>query len=120
MNNYKEQIIREKTLHIEKYCLVEDIEPEYFKQHTEEIKELNKTRLVTQFKYLTDRSIEKIVKYPKTWFEVFKKQYFPKWLIKKFPVNYQIIEIKITECFPTTQYDVGKPYYTIAYMDYYE
>lgn len=33
-------------------------------------------------------------KHPKNWKEAFKERWFPKWLLKKFPVKYAVLDIK--------------------------
>ncbi len=54
---------------------------------------------------------------PKTWFEHFKKECFPNWLLKKFPVKYNIekreIEYKVEAYYPhaNISIDGGDRYY---------
>jgi len=36
------------------------------------------------------------VSYPSSWWQMLKEQYFPKWLLKKYPVKYTIKKRKVT------------------------
>ena len=42
---------------------------------------------------LLGRSMDEI-KYPTDWKQAFKERWFPKWLLKKYPVKYRIINVK--------------------------
>ena len=51
------------------------------------------------------------IKYPSSWWQMFKEQYFPQWLINKFPIKYIIkrrrVTFKVYELYP--QFPVVKP-----------
>lgn len=48
---------------------------------------------------------------PATWWQMFKEQYFPKWLLKHFPVEYYDMSFAILTKFPEYNYppEFGKP-----------
>ncbi len=41
-----------------------------------------------------------VFKYPLDWWQAFKKQWFPRWLLKKFPVMYRTIEFDAKAYYP--------------------
>lgn len=43
------------------------------------------------------------VKYPKNWWQAVKERFFPKVLIKRYPVEYQVYKLTATECYPEIQ-----------------
>lgn len=54
---------------------------------------------------------EELLKRPKTWWQMFKAQYFPKWLLRRFPV--QMEEIWVTHKFPELEipeYALGREF----------
>lgn len=42
----------------------------------------------------------KMVTYPLNWKEAFKERWFPKWILKRYPVQYKEIELSIAEVYP--------------------
>lgn len=44
-----------------------------------------------------DRKTE-TVSYPSTWWDAFKKRFFPEWLKKYFPVSYTEYTVRMTQC----------------------
>lgn len=41
------------------------------------------------------RTIDRVVEYPADWKEAFKERWFPKWLLQKFPVKYEVYDVKV-------------------------
>ena len=41
------------------------------------------------------------IKYPETWWQHFKLRWFPKWLLKRFPVVYEIRKVDVQVIYPT-------------------
>lgn len=54
------------------------------------------------------------VSYPSSWWQMFKKQYFPKWLLKSFPIKYITLKrkviFKVYELYP--KLPIAMPQYT--------
>ena len=54
------------------------------------------------------------IKYPSYWWQMFKEQHFPKWLINKFPIKYIIkrrnVTFEIYELYP--QFPIVRPNWT--------
>lgn len=44
--------------------------------------------------------IQKTVKYPSDWRQAFKERWYPKWLLKKYPVKYTKIELVSQTLYP--------------------
>lgn len=42
---------------------------------------------------------------PKDWFEALKERFFPKWVLKKFPVKYRVEKINVEALFPKIKMD---------------
>jgi len=40
------------------------------------------------------------VKYPATWWQAFKEQYFPWWLLKRYPVERTVVYVNFKEIYP--------------------
>lgn len=63
--------------------------------------------------------VEVSVKYPATCWQMFKEQYFPYWLKKKFPVQYKTKSekkhIEMMRVFPELEIDLKRPLYKIIY-----
>ena len=58
-------------------------------------------------------------KYPRSWFQMLKAQYLPKWLKRKFPIKYrtksQTVYGKLMECYPQAPASIRKgPHYSIV------
>lgn len=50
---------------------------------------------------------EKRCQYPADWKEAFKERWFPKWLLKRYPVKYTYIEMKAVQLYPKIQLPNG-------------
>ena len=77
-------------------------------------------RIVTQaaidqiFRLATQE--EELAKYPATWWQFFKEAYFPKWLLRKFPVQYE--EIWAVRKYPEINIpDLGSEYVHFKIID---
>lgn len=46
------------------------------------------------------------IKYPATWRDAFKERWFPKWLLRRYPVNYQVHEISARTLYPNFKISV--------------
>lgn len=44
------------------------------------------------------------VYYPADWWQAFKKQYFPAWLLKRFPVKMESVTISLDAIYPTVAF----------------
>ena len=42
---------------------------------------------------------------PQDWFEALKERFFPKWVLKKFPVKYRVEKINVEALFPKIKMD---------------
>jgi len=42
---------------------------------------------------------------PQDWLEAFKERFFPKWVLKKFPVKYRVEKINVEALFPKIKMD---------------
>jgi hypothetical protein len=42
----------------------------------------------------------KTIEYPADWFQAFKQRFFPRWLIKYFPINMNVIRIEADVLYP--------------------
>lgn len=40
------------------------------------------------------RKVNEEIKYPKDWWEALKERFFPKWLLRRFPVEYTKVGVK--------------------------
>ena len=59
---------------------------------------------------------EELAKYPATWWQAFKETFFPKWLLRKFPVQYE--EIWAVHKFPEVNIpDLGTEYVHFKILD---
>lgn len=51
--------------------------------------------------YITSQKLpEKEIKYPKTWWDAFKVQYYPVWLLKLFPAKLEVVTISAQLMYP--------------------
>jgi hypothetical protein len=41
-----------------------------------------------------------IYKYPSNWKESLKERFFPKWLLKKYPIDYDVLSVSLEEIYP--------------------
>jgi hypothetical protein len=62
-----------------------------------DVEETIKDRLRMSMSYqFYQRDAVPPVQYPKDWWEAFKERWFPKWLLKRYPVRYRVVNMK--EC----------------------
>ena len=53
---------------------------------------------------------EVIIKYPQDWQEAFKERWFPKWLLKKYPVKYTKEKVSAKIFYPEIKIPATKSY----------
>ena len=51
-------------------------------------------------RFFTEKVGVKEVKYPATWWQMFKKQYFPGWLLQRFPVKEKVVTLDMRVIYP--------------------
>lgn len=51
-------------------------------------------------RFFADDEYSETITYPVTWWDAFKDRWFPKWLQKRFPVNYKVHEISSRVIYP--------------------
>jgi hypothetical protein len=59
-------------------------------------------RLVVRM--LSERPKDETVSYPADWWQAFKEQYFPEWLLRHFPVKMESVIISIAAIYPTVAF----------------
>jgi hypothetical protein len=59
-------------------------------------------------------AFHKVIKYPKDWFEFFKQRWFPKWLLKKYPIKYRYHTLDIKTIYPKIKISVPKEKYNLV------
>lgn len=58
---------------------------------------------------------QETLSFPATWFDHFKQDCFPSWLLRKFPAKFKTKNIEIRECYPALKLpNAEKKYYYIA------
>lgn len=50
--------------------------------------------------YGIDHPPKHFVRYPCSWYEAFKLRFFPQWLIEKYPIKYNHVEVSLKETYP--------------------
>ena len=66
---------------------------------------------------------DKVIKYPKTWWDAFKERWFPDWLKARFPVTYKVHEFRADALYPNlaVQEDsLGREFYYQENREYEE
>ena len=46
------------------------------------------------------------IKYPRDWWQAAKERWFPTWLLKRYPVDYHVVEIDVKAIYPTFKQSV--------------
>lgn len=68
--------------------------------------------------YLTSEKLAEIhVKYPQDWWQAFKEYWFPKWLLRKFPVQYHEEHYDVRAFYPKISLPREKHYVRIIRTD---
>ena len=75
-------------------------------------------RIVYEFKKrIASECLEKVEhQYPKDWIQSIKHRWFPNWLLKFFPVEYQVIKIDVLALYPKISLP-NKDHVVIAIID---
>lgn len=63
------------------------------------------------------RRYKKIV-YPRDWWQAFKEQFFPAWLLNKYPVQYKVITVDLQVIYPTIKPAISnEDYYLVMHVE---
>lgn len=62
----------------------------------------------------TEEKAIETIKYPNTAWQHIKQDYFPKWLLRKYPVEYRTVTVRASEMFPDLKISPGARRFTIA------
>jgi hypothetical protein len=56
------------------------------------------------------------IKYPATWRDAFKERWFPKWLARRYPVNYRVHEIAIRTLYPNFKISMPREVHVLKWQ----
>jgi len=63
---------------------------------------------VKSFVYGVDEATRRVeIRYPADWWEAFKERWFPRWLLKRYPVKYHEETVEAREIYPTVGPAIG-------------
>lgn len=99
--------IKTITLTPNEYCTAYRVDEDIYKfrvecQKREVLNEIDRhmTHELRRVVYGIDHPPKHFVRYPCSWYEAFKLRFFPQWLIEKYPIKYNHVEVSLKETYP--------------------
>lgn len=65
-----------------------------------------------------ERGKSETIRYPKTWREAIKERWFPRWLLRRYPVLYRSHEINTTTLYPNFKVSVPDQTHVLKYQTF--
>ena len=99
----------EKEFELLKFGLIEMFSKELIRPNVDMRFVMDRFQVVVTGKLLGE-TIDKVhYKYPQDWKEAFKERWFPRWLLKKYPVKYTHIEVDVNIAYPDLHKRIQMP-----------
>lgn len=116
-----------ETIPIEKYCVSQYISMGNLKLKVVELSEndyiIPKMLYKLEAKIAVSTLAGEVVSYPKSWWDYLKRDYAPKWFIKRFPVLFNHVKYDFKVSYPNFALDhayLGRGYVSIYKQSNYE